>query len=93
MTGDLGFIHVFAPEWRWSPFVTLGVGLVKIEPKATLVEASDRTEDTAYAGFGVRYYLTRRFFLRAEYKTHWIFTTRNQNEEENEWKAGFAFFF
>jgi hypothetical protein len=93
VTADLGLIHVFAPEWRWSPFVTLGVGLVRIQPKATLVQTSDRTEDTAYAGIGVRYYLTRRFFLRGEYKTHWVFTTRNQNEEEDEWKLGFAFFF
>ena len=93
VTGDIGLTHVFAPEWRMSPFVTLGLGLVHIEPKATLVQASDRTEDTAYVGGGVRYYLTRRFFLRAEYKTHYIFTKRNQNEEADEWKLGFAFFF
>ena len=93
VTGDIGLIHVFAPEWRASPFVTLGLGLVRIQPKATLVQAPDRTEDTAYAGIGVRYYLTRRFFVRAEYKTHYIFTTRNANQEEDEWKLGFAFFF
>jgi hypothetical protein len=93
VTGDIGLIHVIAPEARWSPFLTLGLGLVRIQPKATIVQAADRTEDTAYAGLGVRYYLTRRFFLRGEYKTHWIFTTRNQNLKEDEWKLGFAFFF
>jgi hypothetical protein len=41
----------------------------------------------------VRFYITRRLFLRAEYKAHYVFTKRNQNEEEDEWKAGFAFFF
>ena len=41
----------------------------------------------------MRYYLTRRFFLRAEYKAHCVFTNRNQNEEADEWKVGFAFFF
>jgi len=92
-TGDIGLIHVIAPESRWSPFVTLGIGEVHIEPKATLVQAVDRSEATAYVGGGVRFYLTRRFFLRAEYKAHYIFTTRNQNEEADEWKAGFAFFF
>ena len=55
--------------------------------------AADRTEQTAYVGGGVRFYLTRRFFLRAEYKAHFIFTKRNQNEDEDEWKLGFAFFF
>jgi hypothetical protein len=92
-TGDIGLAHVLLPEWRWSPFFTLGVGEVHTEPKATLVQASNRTESTAYVGGGIRFYLTRRFFLRAEYKAHWIFTKRNQNEEADEWKAGFAFFF
>jgi hypothetical protein len=92
-TGDIGLTHVIAPESRWSPFLMLGLGEVHTEPKATLVQASDRTEPTAYVGGGVRYYFTRRFFLRAEYKAHYIFTKRNQNEEADEWKAGFAFFF
>jgi hypothetical protein len=93
VTGDIGLTHVIAPESRWSPFLMLGIGEVHTEPKATLVQPSDRTEPTAYVGGGVRYYFTRRFFLRAEYKAHYIFTKRNQNEEADEWKAGFAFFF
>ena len=93
VTGDIGFAHVLVPEARWSPFLTLGVGLVHTQPKATLVAAADRTEQSAYVGGGIRFYLTRRFFLRAEYKAHVIFTKRNQNEVEDEWKAGFAFFF
>jgi hypothetical protein len=92
-TGDIGFAHVFVPEARWSPFVTLGVGLVHTEPKATLVEAPDRMEQSAYVGGGIRFYLTRRFFLRAEYKAHYIFTKRNENEDADEWKLGFAFFY
>jgi hypothetical protein len=93
VTGDVGLTHVIAPEARWSPFLTLGVGVVHVEPKATLVQAANRTEQTAYVGGGVRYYLTRRFFVRGEYKAHYIFTKRNQNQEADEWKLGFAFFF
>jgi Outer membrane protein beta-barrel domain/Bacterial SH3 domain len=93
ITGDIGLAHVIAPESRWSPFLTLGLGEVHTEPKASLVQPADRTEPTAYVGGGVRFYLTRRFFLRAEYKAHYVFTKRNQNEEADEWKAGFAFFF
>ena len=92
-TADLGLMHVFVPENRWSPFLTIGVGEVHTEPKATLVQTSTRTEPSAYVGGGIRYYITRRLFLRCEYKAHWIFTHRNQNEEADEWKAGFAFFF
>jgi len=90
---DLGLTHVFVPEWRVSPFVMLGTGLVNIEPKATLVAPPDRTDQTAYVGGGLRFYLTRRFFARAEYKSHVVFTSRNDNEEVDEWKLGFAFFF
>jgi len=93
VTGDIGFAHIILPEARLSPFLTLGVGLIRTEPKATLVQPANRTEQTAYVGAGVRYYLTRRFFLRAEYKAHYIFTRRNENEESDEWKLGFAFFY
>jgi uncharacterized protein YgiM (DUF1202 family) len=93
VTADIGLTHVLAPEWRISPFLMLGTGYVHIQPKATLVAPTDRSEQTAYVGGGVRYYLTRRFFLRAEYKSHIVFTKRNQNEEVDEWKLGFAFFF
>jgi opacity protein-like surface antigen len=93
VTGDLGFTHVLLPEWRFSPFLMLGTGLVHVSPKATLVQVPERTDQTAYVGGGVRFYLTRRFFLRAEYKSHVVFTHRNANEEVDEWKLGFAFFF
>ena len=93
VTGDIGLAHIILPEARLSPFLMLGVGLVRVQPKATLVQPVDRTEQTAYVGGGLRYYLTRRFFLRAEYKAHWIFTKRNENEESDEWKLGFAFFY
>jgi hypothetical protein len=31
--------------------------------------------------------------LRAEYKSYVVFTSRDENEEVEEWKVGFAFFF
>jgi hypothetical protein len=93
VVADIGLTHVFLPEWRWSPFVMLGTGIVHTDPKATLVQPLNRTEQTAYVGGGVRYYLTRRFFLRAEYKSHVVFTKLNSNEVVDEWKLGFAFFF
>jgi Bacterial SH3 domain len=92
-SADLGFAHVISADTRWSPLLLLGVGIAHTEPKGTLVTPSNRTEQTAYVGGGIRYYLTRRFFMRAEYKAHYIFTKRNQNEEADEWKLGFGFFF
>jgi hypothetical protein len=92
-TADIGLNHIFVPEWRLQPFVSLGTGIVHIEPKATLVAPLDRTDETAYVGGGLRYYLARRFFVRAEYRQHYVFTSRNDNQEVDEWKVGFAFFF
>lgn len=90
---ELGLAHVFAPEWRLSPLVTLGTGMIWIEPKSTLVLPGDRRDQTAYAGAGLRFYVARRFFVRAEYRHHMVFTSRNENEEIKEWKLGLAFFF
>jgi len=86
-------VHLMYPDWRASPYFTLGGGVIKTEPKATLVATTDRTDSVALAGVGVRTYLTRRFVFRAEYKTHVVFTSRDDNEEVQEWKAGFSFFF
>ena len=90
---DVGFSHVFMPEWRFSPFVTLGGGYEHVEPKATLAQALSANNQTAYVGVGVRYYLGRRLFLRGELRGHEVFTNQNSNEVKNEWKFGFAFFY
>jgi uncharacterized protein YgiM (DUF1202 family) len=90
---NVNIVHVMFPEWRASPFFTLGAGVIHTEPKATLVATVDRTDSVVHAGFGVRTYLTRRFVFRAEYKTYVVFTSRDDNEEIREWKAGFSFFF
>ena len=90
---DIGLAHVFLPEKRFSPFVMLGTGFVHTSPKAQLVQPSDRTDQSAFAGAGFRFYLTRRFFLRGEYRNHIVFTKRNENQQVDEWKFGFAFFY
>lgn len=86
-------VHLLFPEWRVSPYFTLGGGIINTEPKGTIVGTADRTDNLAHVGIGVRTYLTRRFVLRAEYKTYVVFTSRDDNEEPTEWKAGFSFFF
>jgi uncharacterized protein YgiM (DUF1202 family) len=90
---DLGLTQVIVPEWRISPFITLGTGYQRLEPKVTLALPSKQNSQTAYVGLGARYYLGRRFFLRAEYRHHTVFTDRDSNEVKKEWKAGFAFFY
>ncbi|MBA1148103.1 SH3 domain-containing protein [Ectothiorhodospiraceae bacterium WFHF3C12] len=90
---DFSLVHQAFPEWRVSPFVAIGGGIIHTETSATLVESSDSTDETLHAGIGVRGYLTRRFMLRAEYKEYVVLTTREENEEIEKWQLGVAFFF
>jgi len=90
---SINLSHTFFPEWRASPFFSLGTGMIKIEPKGTLAQAEDRDDQTAIVGFGVNAYVSRRFVLRAEYKGYLVLSSRNDNEDVDEWKAGFAVFF
>ena len=85
--------HETWPDFRISPFFTLGSGVIHTEPKPTIVQGEDRTDQIAHAGAGLRFYATRRFILRAEFKSYVTFTSRDDNEEVEEWKVGFAFFF
>ena len=89
----LGVTHVFVPEWRIQPFASMGTGLIHTQPKSTVAQSPQRTDQLAYVGVGVRAYLARRFIVRGEYKNYVVFTDRDENEEAYEWKIGFAFFF
>ncbi|MBV1905848.1 MAG: SH3 domain-containing protein [Pseudomonadales bacterium] len=81
------------PEWRVSPFFTLGTGIIHTEPQTTVVQAEDRTDEIVHVGVGTNLYLTQRFVLRVEYKRHTALTSRDDNDEIDEWKAGFSIFF
>jgi hypothetical protein len=90
---EAGLAHVFIPQWRVSPLVTVGTGFEHISPKATLASPVDRNDQVAYAGVGARLYLTRRFFFRGEYREYVVFTRTNANEVNEEWRLGFGFFY
>lgn len=81
------------PEWRIAPFFTIGTGIVRTEPHSTIVQAEDREDEIVHAGVGASFYLTDRFLLRAEYRRHTVLTSRDDNEEIDQWKAGFSVFF
>jgi len=90
---DVNLLTQPFPEWRYSPFFTLGSGMINTKPDTTLVQTEDRTDTTAHVGIGLRAYMTRRFFLRAEFRHYTVFTSRNDNEDFDQWKIGFGFFF
>jgi hypothetical protein len=86
-------VHTFVPEWRASPFFLLGTGIIHVEPKSTQAQSEDSTDQVGIVGVGVKAYLTERFLLRAEYKSYVVFSSKDNNEDVDEWKAGFAVFF
>ena len=86
-------VHTPFPEWRIAPFFTLGTGVMQINPRTSLVSSQDRTDQYGQVGIGLRAYLTRRFMFRTEYSGYVSFTSRDDSEKVEEWKAGFAFFF
>ncbi|WP_339899659.1 SH3 domain-containing protein [uncultured Gilvimarinus sp.] len=89
----LGLLHQPFPEWRVSPFLRIGGGTIKVSPSATLVDTEDREDPVLQASLGTYVYLSRRFFLRVEYRNHHLLTTRENNEEVSEWRVGFNAFF
>jgi SH3-like domain-containing protein len=90
---NVNIVHTAFPDWRIQPFATLGTGVIRIDPKSTLVGTEDRTDQEGHAGLGLRAHISRRFLLRAEYKSYVVFTSRDDNEEVSQWSAGFSFFF
>ncbi|MEM7096988.1 MAG: SH3 domain-containing protein [Pseudomonadota bacterium] len=81
------------PKWRLSPYFTIGTGIITTKPHTTIVQAEDREDEIAHAGVGANFYLSDRFMLRMEYKRHTVLTSRDDNEEIDQWKAGFSIFF
>lgn len=81
------------PDADWSPFFSLGYGKFDNKPKATLVSANETHADLATAGIGVRYYLTRRFVARLEFRQDVALTDFNRTDAFKEWSVGISAFF
>ena len=80
------------PKWRYAPFFGLGTGIVKTDPKTSLVDSEDRTNQIMHATLGIRRYFTQQFLLRAEYNHYVAFTDIDNNQELNGWKLGLSVF-
>jgi len=89
----INVVHQPFPDWYLSPFFTLGSGTIHISPSSDIVQTEDREDPVLTVGGGFFIYLSRSFMIRLEYNNHTTLTTRETNEEVDEWKAGFSLFF
>ena len=80
------------PRWRVAPFFFLGTGIIQTHTRTSLVQAHDRSDQVSHAGIGVQAYITRRLIARVDYRHHVIFGTQD-NQNVDDWRAGFAVFF
>ena len=81
------------PEWRLSPFFSIGLGRFQNTPKSTLVSAIETESNMANAALGARYYLTRRFVVRGDYRRHVAFVDQSRINEYNEVSLGISLLF
>ncbi len=57
------------------------------------VTPENRDENFAFAGAGLKAYLSRGFVLRGEYRSYVLFTQEDDNRNLEEWKLGFSVLF
>ena len=81
------------PEWKYSPYFSLGYGFVETQVHGTLIKSEEESNRMLHVGTGVFRHLTRQFVASVEYNSYVAFTSRNNNEEIEEWKIGFAVFY
>lgn len=93
LMGTGSVLMVPFPQWRASPFFTIGTGIIRVEPQTTIIRSEDRTDEIVHAGAGANVHLSDRFMLRIEYRRHTVLTSRDENEEIDQWKAGFSVYF
>jgi uncharacterized protein YgiM (DUF1202 family) len=87
--------HTTFPQWKVSPYFSIGAGQIRTKPRANLVQGGDeaRTSDLLAVGVGLRYYLAQNFMLKLEYQHLQALTERDENEDLEQWALGFAVFF
>ncbi len=90
---SINLVHKPFPSWRYSPYFSLGSGIIQTLPGTVLAESEDRDDSVLTAGAGVLWHFSHRLTVRLEYNSHTILTSRDENEEIEQWQAGFSVLF
>ena len=93
---DFWHINLMAEPWsdrRLSPFFAVGFGKFKNIPNQSLIGALPTNAKLANVSLGLRYHLSERFIVRADYTLYTAFVADTQSAEYRAFTAGLSFFF
>jgi Bacterial SH3 domain len=93
---DFWHVNLNAEPWgdkRLSPFFGIGFGKFRNIPNPSLVAATPTNAKLANASVGLRYYMSERFVLRADYTLYTAFVADTRSTEYRAITAGLSFFF
>jgi SH3-like domain-containing protein len=81
------------PDQKWSPHASIGFGRLRNVPNLSLVDAVRTDANLAHGQIGVRWHLSDRFMLRADYTLYTAYVSDRRSSEFRAITAGLAFFF
>lgn len=93
---DFWHVALHAEPWanqRLSPHLGVGFGRFRNLPNLSLVDARPTDAKLALATAGVRWYLSERFVVRADYAIYTAFVADQRSTEYRAVTAGLGFFF
>jgi hypothetical protein len=93
---DFWNVNLVSEPWadrRLSPFFAIGLGKFRNVPNASLVGAITTSAKLADASAGLRYHVSDRFVLRADYTLYTAYVSEVQTREFKAWTVGLGFFF
>ena len=93
---DFWHVNLVAEPWsdqRLSPFAGIGFGKFKNIPNQSLVGAQTTDAKLANGIVGLRYHLTDRFVLQADYALYTAFVADTHSAEYRAFTLGISFFF
>ena len=93
---DFWHLNLHMEPWsdrRLSPFFGIGFGKFKNIPNESLVGALPTNANLAGGQVGLRYYLTERFVVRADYSIYTAYVAESRSIEYRATTIGLSFFF
>ncbi len=93
---DFWHLNLQLEPWsdkRLSPFIGIGFGKFRNIPNSSLVGAATTNAKLADATIGLRYHVSERFVLRADYTLYTSFVADTRSLEYRAVTAGIGFFF